>query len=69
MIPSVFHVDLPEELVKNMSNATGRDAQQKVGEDWLLKQATELMEKGVPGIHFYTLGKPDVVYNVNKKLS
>ncbi len=69
MIPSVFHVDLPEELVQNMQNATSRDEEKKVGEDWLYKQAKGLLDKGIPGLHFYTLGKPDLVYNVMKKLS
>ena len=69
MIPSVFNVDLPEELANNMMNASSREEQQKVGEDWLYKQAAELMEKNAPGIHFYTLGKSDTVVNVMKRLS
>ena len=69
MIPSIFHVDLPEELVKNMMNASTKEDQRKVGEDWLFKQAHELMDQGAPGLHFYTLGKPDLVYNVMKKLT
>ncbi len=68
MIPSIFHVDLPEELATTMMNANTRADQQKAGEDWLYKQAQDLMENNVPGLHFYTLGKPDIVYNVMKKL-
>jgi methylenetetrahydrofolate reductase (NADPH) len=69
MIPSVFHVDLPEELVQSMMNASTREDEKKVGEDWLHKQAKGLLDEGIPGLHFYTLGKPDLVYNVMKKLS
>ncbi len=68
MIPSIFHVDLPEELVQNMMNASTKADEHKVGEDWLFKQAKELLDRGIPGLHFYTLGKPDLVYNVMKKL-
>jgi len=52
-----------------MMNASTKQEQRKVGEDWLFQQASELMEHGVPGLHFYTLGKPDLVYNVMKKLT
>lgn len=68
VIPSIFNVDLPEELTNNMMGASTKEAQRKVGEDWLLRQSAELMEKGAPGIHFYTLGKSDTVVNVMKQL-
>ncbi len=68
MIPSVFHVDLPETLAINIMNAKTKADEQRVGEEWLYQQSKELIEKGVPGIHYYTLGKPDVVYNVMKRL-
>lgn len=68
MIPSIFNVDLPEELANNMMSASTKEAQQKVGEEWLLRQAAELMENNAPGIHFYTLGKSDTVVNVMKQL-
>lgn len=69
MIPSIFHVDLPEALVKNMMNASTREEEQKVGENWLFEQSKDLLENNVPGLHFYTLGKPNQVYNVMKKLT
>lgn len=68
MIPSVFHVDLPETLAINIMNSKTKADEQRVGEEWLYQQSKELIEKGVPGIHYYTLGKPDVVYNVMKRL-
>ena len=39
-----------------------------VGTEWLLKQSKELKAAGVPGLHYYTLGKPHMVSNVVKEL-
>jgi methylenetetrahydrofolate reductase (NADPH) len=39
-----------------------------VGTYWLLQQSKELKAAGVPGLHYYTLGKPNIVANVVKEL-
>jgi methylenetetrahydrofolate reductase (NADPH) len=39
-----------------------------VGTEWLLQQSKELKAAGVPGLHYYTLGKPNIVANVVKEL-
>ena len=41
---------------------------EKVGEEWLLHQCRDLLKNKVPVLHFYTLGKPGVIYNVLKQL-
>lgn len=68
MIPSVFHVNLPEDLTNAMLATKTKEAEEKVGEEWLLHQAKGLLALGAPVLHFYTLGKPQLVYNVMKKL-
>jgi methylenetetrahydrofolate reductase (NADPH) len=50
-----------------MKCKTEKDTE-RVGEEWLLMQVRDLMQAQVPVIHFYTLGKPHVVYNVMKKV-
>ena len=67
-IPSFFHVDLPNDLaVEMMKCKTDKDCE-VVGTEWLLQQTRDLIASGAPVIHFYTLGKPDVVYNVMKQV-
>lgn len=68
MIPSIFNVEVPVELCNEMIKAKTDADCEKVGEEWLLHQCKELLEKNVPVLHFYTLGKPNVVYNVLKRL-
>jgi len=41
---------------------------EKVGEEWLLHQSRDLKKNGVPVLHYYTLGKPNIVVNVVKNL-
>jgi methylenetetrahydrofolate reductase (NADPH) len=68
MIPSVFNVELPVELTKELQAAKTDAACDQVGEEWLLHQCKDLLKNNAPVLHFYTLGKPHIVQNVLKKL-
>jgi len=68
MLPSVFNVDLPFELTKEMLDAKTDEACEQIGEEWLLHQCQDLLKNGVPILHFYTLGKPHMISNVLKRL-
>jgi methylenetetrahydrofolate reductase (NADPH) len=68
MIPSIFNVEVPVDLYSAMMKASSEEAAEKVGEEWLLAQCKDLLANGAPVLHFYTLGKPHVVYNVLKQL-
>ena len=66
MIPKTFKVDLPEELAcEAMKCKTDEEAKQ-VGIEWCVKQCKELMEHGVPSIHFYSIGAVDSIKEVAK---
>lgn len=68
MIPSIFNVEVPVDLYNAMMKAKTQEECDRVGEDWLLEQCKDLLKNKVPVLHFYTLGKPQVVYNVLKRL-
>lgn len=55
MIPSVFHVDLPEELTERMLKADTKEKQIEVGIDWAYRQTLELLDKGANCVHFYIM--------------
>jgi len=68
MIPRVFNIEVPVELCNEMMKAkTDADCEQ-VGTEWLLHQCRDLLKNNAPVLHFYTLGKPNVIYNVLKQL-
>lgn len=67
-IPSIFHVDIPNDLAMEMMKCKNEKDTEIVGEEWMLMQVKDLIAAGVPVIHFYTLGKPHIVYNVMKKV-
>ncbi|TCJ14028.1 methylenetetrahydrofolate reductase [NAD(P)H] [Flaviaesturariibacter flavus] len=68
IIPRTFHVDIPEALASAvLACKTDADVEQ-VGTEWLLQQSRELKAAGVPVLHYYTLGKPDVISNVVKEI-
>ena len=55
MIPSVFHVDLPEELTERIMKADTKEKVIDVGVDWAFKQTLDLLDKGAPLVHFYIM--------------
>lgn len=68
VIPRTFHVDIPTELSNEIMKAkTDADVEQ-IGTEWLLQQSKELKAANVPVLHYYTLGKPKVIFNAVKEL-
>lgn len=55
VIPSIFHVDLPEELTERMLKADTKEKQVEVGVDWAYRQTIDLLDKGVNCVHFYIM--------------
>ena len=53
-IPKNFYVNIPEELAGEVSEARSEHVTE-IGAKWAAKQAGELLNKGVPGIHFYIM--------------
>ncbi len=68
ILPRIFHVDLPTDLSTEISKCKSDADVELVGTEWLLQQSRELKAAGAPVLHYYTLGKPDVVKNVVKQL-
>ena len=68
VIPRTFHVDIPNDLI-NAINACKTDADvEQVGTEWLIQQSKELKAAGAPVLHYYTLGKPKVIWNAVKEI-
>jgi methylenetetrahydrofolate reductase (NADPH) len=68
ILPRTFHVDIPEELSTEILKCRMDCEVEAIGTQWLLQQSKELKAAGVPVLHYYTLGKPQVIANVVKEL-
>jgi methylenetetrahydrofolate reductase (NADPH) len=66
VIPRTFHVDIPEELSNEILKCKTDKDVEEVGTEWLMHQSKELKAANVPVLHYYTLGKPNVISNVVK---
>ena len=66
VLPKLFHVDIPTELSSAILKAKSDEEVEQIGTEWLIHQSKELRKFGVPVLHYYTLGKPKVIYNVVK---
>jgi methylenetetrahydrofolate reductase (NADPH) len=64
ILPNIFYVDIPTDLRSAMEAATTDEAFEIVGTEWLIQQSKELKAAGVPVLHYYTLGKPQVIKKV-----
>ena len=68
VIPRTFHVDIPEDLYNAICKAKNDAEVEQIGTEWMLQQSKELKKAGVPVLHYYTLGKPQIVAHVVKEL-
>ena len=68
ILPKIFHVDIPNDFSNEVMKCKTDEEVEKVGIEWLIQQSRELREFGVPVLHYYTLGKSKVVWNVVKEL-
>lgn len=65
-LPKYFHLNIPESLSDEVQSNPTRA--REVGIEWSIRQCTELLERGVPGIHFYIMGDPSPALDVIQKL-
>ncbi len=63
-LPRIFHVDLPGELVKNLSAAKNAKERIDVGVEWCIHQSKELKAAGVPCLHYYTMGDSETIRRI-----
>jgi len=66
LLPQAFHIDLPNELVTAVQKCKTDSEAREVGIEWATMQSKELISEGVPGIHYYTLGRSDNIARIVK---
>lgn len=68
VIPRTFKVDLPNELTREVLKCKNDVEVQQVGIEWCVQQCRELMERGVPVLHFYSVGAADSIREVAARI-
>lgn len=68
VLPRIFHIDIPEALADEIEKCKNNEEAKQVGVEWSIQQSKELMEFGVPVLHYYSMGKSDTVLRVAEKL-
>lgn len=68
VLPKVFRTDIPEELAQRIRESDNDAQVKQAGIEWGIRQARELLEKGAPGIHFYTMSVADSVQKIASRV-
>jgi methylenetetrahydrofolate reductase (NADPH) len=66
LLPEYFHLTIPEPLSREIS--TNPDRTRDIGVEWAVQQCRELLDYGVPGLHFYVMANPSPACRVIDQL-
>ena len=68
VLPRIFRTDIPEELEKELRKCKNDDDAKEVGVEWCIKQCKELIDAGVPSLHFYSMNAVDSVRRIAQQI-
>ncbi|CAM1343868.1 Methylenetetrahydrofolate reductase [Tenacibaculum amylolyticum] len=68
LIPHRFKVDLPDDLVMAVVKAKDNTEVRQIGIEWCIAQSKELIKKGVPFLHYYSMGKSDNIKSIASEI-
>jgi len=64
LLPSVFYIDLPEALLKELLKCKEDKEVAEVGIEWCIQQSKELRAGGAPVLHYYTMSKSESIKRI-----
>ena len=67
-LPQIFYIDIPEELSKEIQKCKSNDEVFRVGIEWGIKQSKELLDHGVPVLHYFTVGISENIRQIAKAI-
>ncbi|WP_136466192.1 methylenetetrahydrofolate reductase [NAD(P)H] [Flagellimonas onchidii] len=68
LLPQVFRVDIPEDLIEAVESCKNNKEVRQVGVEWCIQQSKELKDAGVPVLHYYSMGKSDNIKAIAKEV-
>lgn len=68
VVPKTFKVDLPQALASEITKCRTDEDARRLGVEWCVHQCRELMEYGIPSLHFYTVSAVESIREVAKQI-
>ena len=68
LLPHVFKIDLPENLITAVEKCKDNKAVRQAGIEFAIQQSKELLAAGVPVLHYYSMGKSDNIKAIASQL-
>ena len=68
VLPQIFRIDLPEDLIQAVDDCKDNVAIKQVGIEWAIQQSRELKAAGVPVLHYYSMGKSENIRQIASKV-
>lgn len=68
ILPKVFFVNFPEALEKELRKAKTDAQVEAIGVEWCIFQCKDLLKNGFDILHFYTMGKGEIVHKIAKEV-
>lgn len=68
LLPHRFHVDLPQDLIQAVESCSSNAQVKEVGIEWCIAQSQELIEAGVPFLHYYTMSRSENIHKIAKAI-
>ena len=68
LLPQVFKIDLPEDLIKEVERCKNNTDVRALGVEWCIQQSKELLAAGAPSLHYYSMGKSDNIKAIATKV-
>lgn len=67
ILPKIFKIDVPEALEQEVVKCKDNAAVRQLGVEWGIQQCKELIDAGVPVLHFYSMGKSENIHKIASK--
>lgn len=68
ILPQVFKLDLPDTLISEIEKCSTNKAIRQVGIEWTVHQSKELIQAGVPVLHYYSMGKSSNIKSIAEQV-
>ncbi|MCX6290679.1 MAG: methylenetetrahydrofolate reductase [NAD(P)H] [Bacteroidetes bacterium] len=67
-LPKTFSIDLPDDLLDEIEKCKTDKEVKEAGIEWCVQQSKELIQFGVPCLHYYTMGNGEITCSVARRV-